>query len=227
MSNSEKSEKKLISLAEFKTSESDNGSFEGYANNFGVLDSYDDITIKGCFDFDDAMQNLIEAGFGCADHRWGIKEEIGILDDAYEDETGLYVKVSYHPDTDSQKIRQKVNNRLSNRKKVGMSIGYRTIESEYVVGEEAVPFLINPSQEVLTYLKEKQPIVRILKKCRVFEPSVVSMGANLASGVTEGKSAVLTKDEIQASRFEEIKSGGNAKKLQILNLKLRMISAKN
>jgi hypothetical protein len=217
-----KPEHKIIGLAEFKASDDGNGGFEGYANNFGILDSYDDITLPGCAKA--CLPELIEAGFGCADHRWGIKEEIGILDDAYEDETGLFVKVSYHPDIDSQKIRQKVNNRLANKKKVGMSIGYRTLEREYVVGEEAIPFLKNPSQEVLAYLKERQPIVRLLKKIEVFEPSVVSMGANKDSGVTEGKSSAIDKEQIQRER-KQILTGGNARKMKILNLKLRALSA--
>ena len=216
-------EQKFISLAEFKASEESNGGFSGYANNFGVLDSYDDITLKGCFA--DSLQELIEAGFGAADHRWGIKEEIGVLENAFEDDTGLFVDVSYHPDPDSQKIRQKVNNRLAKGKKVGMSIGYYAVEREYITGEEAIPFLKNPSQEVLSYLKEQQPIVRLLKKCRVFEPSVVSMGANKASGVTEGKSLILDREQIQAERKQLISGASNTKKLQILNLKLRILSA--
>lgn len=218
-----KPEQKLISLAEFKSSDESLGSFSGYVNNFGVLDSYDDITVPGCFK--NCLPSLIEAGFGCADHRWGIKEEIGILLDAYEDEIGLLVKVEYHPDEDSQKIRQKVNNRLSKKKKVGMSIGYRTIRREYVVGEEAVPYLINPSQETLSYLKEFQPIVRLIFEADVFDASVVSMGANKESGVTEGKSSILSREEIQAERKGLISAGGRAKQIEILNLKLRMISA--
>ena len=141
----EKPEQKFISLDEFKASEESNGGFSGYANNFGILDSYDAVTLKGCFA--DSLAELIEAGFGAADHRWGIKEEIGVLENAYEDETGLFIDVSYHPDQDSQKIRQKVNNRLQKGKKVGMSIGYYATEREYIVGEEAIPFLKNSSRK--------------------------------------------------------------------------------
>ena len=231
---STKPELKVIPLSEYKTSEDNSGGFEGYANNYGVLDSYDDITLPGCAQ--DCLKQLVEAGFGATDHRWGIASEIGILMDAFEDETGLYVKVSYHPDDDSQKIRKKVNNRLANGKKVGMSIGYWTIEREYVVGEEAIPFLKNPSQEVLAYLKEKQPIVRLLRKINVIEASVVSMGANRESGVTEGKSETSSREEIQAERkklisiddlrnVSEASGAGIAKKIDILKLKLRIISA--
>lgn len=222
MTTAVKPEQKLISLAEFKTSSGDNGGFEGYANNFGILDSYNDITLPGCFK--DCLPVLIETGFGAADHRWGIKEEIGIVEDASEDSEGLFVKAIYHPTTAAQEVRQIVNHRLSKKKKVGMSIGYRAIDWEYVSGEKAIPFLRNPSPEVLAYLKEYEPIVRLLQKCNVFEFSVCSRGANKESGVTEGKSLILDREQIQAER-KQILSGGNARKLQILNLKLRMISA--
>lgn len=224
-----KPEQKFISLSEFKSLDESLGSFSGYVNNFGILDSHDDITIPGCFK--NCLPNLIDAGFGCADHRWGIKEEIGILLNAYEDETGLFVNVEYHPDEDSQKIRQKVNNRLSKKKKVGMSIGFWTIKCEYVVGEEAVPYLKNPSQEVLQYLKKYEPIVRLIFEAKVIDASVVSIGSNKESGVTEGKSETLSREEIQAERKKLISTNDLsnaaeiAKKQQILNLKLRMISA--
>lgn len=90
----EKSEIKLIELASCKSlNESETyGGFSGYANNFNVLDSYDNITLPGCFKV--SLSFLIEAGFGAVDHRWGI----GILKAAYKHGTGLFVKVSYHSD---------------------------------------------------------------------------------------------------------------------------------
>lgn len=219
-------EQKFISLAEFKASDTDSGGFSGYANNFGVLDSYDDITLKGCAAR--TIPALVEAGFGCADHRWGIKEEIGLFNNAYEDETGVFINVLYHPDSDSQKIRQKVNHRLEKNKKVGMSIGYRTLDWEYVEAEKAVAFLKNPSQETLDYLKERQPIVRLLKEIEIFEASIVSVGANRESGVTEGKSQkqlFYDREHAQAERKALLTGATNTKKLQILNLKLRLTSA--
>lgn len=218
-----KNEYKFINLAELKASSDDDkgGGFKGYGNNFGILDSYDDITIKGCVK--DSINEFLEMGFSAPDHRWGIGSEIGLIKNAYEDETGIFVDVAYHPTDDAQTIRQKVKNRMDNGKKVSLSIGYRTLESEYVVGEEAAPFLKNPSQEVLAYLKERQPFVRILKKIKLYEVSIVTIGANSHSEVGEAKSATSTREEIQAKRALEL-SGGNAKKLQILNLKLRALS---
>ncbi len=227
-------EQKFIELSEFKASDEQSGGFSGYANNFGVLDSYDDITIPGCFA--DSLTEFLESGFTAPDHRWGISSEIGIPMKAYEDEIGLFIESIYHPTPDAQSIRQKVNNRLANGKKVSLSIGYRKLECEYVIGEEAAPFLINPSQEVLTYLKEKQPLVRLLRKCQLFEHSVVPVGANSHSEVSEGKSSPADREQIQAERKRLFSAGelrrigesagaNLAQKLQILNLKLRMLSA--
>lgn len=223
-------ESKFVALSELKTSEEDSGSFSGYANNFGVLDSYDDITIKGCFA--DSIPEFLNSGFTAPDHRWGITSEIGIPIEAYEDEIGIFIKSVYHPTPDAQMIRQKVNNRLKNNKKVSLSIGYRTLDYEYVMGEEAAPFLKNPSQEVLTYLKESQPLVRLLKKCSLKEHSVVPIGANADSEVVEGKGQILTREQIQeerkalysAEKLREI--GSNARTIQILNLKLRLTNAR-
>ena len=213
-------ESKFVELSEFKTAEDDSGSFSGYANNFGVLDSYDDITIKGCFA--GSLPEFLNSGFTAPDHRWGITSEIGIPVEAYEDETGIFIKSVYHPTPDAQMIRQKVNNRLANGKKVSLSIGYRTLDYEYVMGEEAAPFLKNPSQEVLTYLKERQPLVRLLKKCSLKEHSVVPVGANAESSVVEGKALIKTREQIQEERKQELAAVGNSKTIQILNLKLRL-----
>lgn len=217
------SELKFVEFSELKSSDDDAGSFSGYANNFGVLDSYDDITIPGCFK--DGLPEFLNSGFTAPDHRWGISSEIGIPVEAYEDEIGVFIKSLYHPTEDAQMIRQKVNNRLANGKKVSLSIGYRTEDYDYVVGEEAAPFLKNPGQEVLAYLKERQPLVRLLKKVALKEHSIVPIGANAASEVVEGKSLVKTREQIQAERKLLILGSGNSKTIQILSLKLRLSSA--
>lgn len=215
----QKNERKYIELAEFKASDSDNGGYSGYANNFGVLDSWDDISLPGCFA--EGLKEFEETGFGAADHRWGISSEIGIIRKAFEDSIGLFVEVDYHPTADAQAVREKVNNRIANGKKCSLSIGYRVLKDgyEYVVGEEAAPFLKNPSQDTLDYLKKRQPLVRLLKKVKLYEVSVVTVGANSESEITQAKASRLTEAESLDIAH------ATAKNLQILNLKLRMISA--
>ena len=214
MSDKNKNEYKFLSLSEFKSSDEDNGSFSGYGNNFGILDSYDDISLPGCFS--EGLKNFVDSGFGGVDHRWGIKDEIGIVENAFEDATGLYIEISYHPTDDAQNIRKKINNRLANDKKCSLSIGYRVVDKEYIVGEEAAQFLINPSQKVLDYLKKKQPLVRLLKKVKLYEVSPVSVGANSASEISEAKSAVLT------ARHREVR---NPKQIKLLNLRYRALES--
>lgn len=228
MTDTKNSEVKFVEFSEFKADadETGSGSLAGYANNFGVLDSYDDISLQGCSK--ESLAEFLNSGFTAPDHKWGISTEIGIPVEAFEDETGIFIRSVYHPTPDAQAIRQKVNNRLANGKKVSLSIGYRTLEYDYVVGEEAAPFLKNPSQEVLTYLKERQPLVRLLKKIALKEYSVVPIGANAASEAIEGKSLIKTREEIQEERkalFSEQQlraAGGTARRIQILNLKLRL-----
>ncbi len=208
-------EQKFISLAEFKTFAESAGGFRGYANNFGVLDSYDDISLPGCFA--DSLTEFVETGFSVADHDWGIGSEIGFIQSASEDETGLFVEVAYHPTEDAQNIRQKINSRLDNHKKVSLSIGYRVMSDgyQYIRGEECLPFIKNPDQKTLQYLKEAEPIVRLLTKIKVFEVSPVSVGANSASQIVDSKS-------IQAARRRS--AGGNTKAIELLKLRLRAIS---
>ena len=67
----EKNEFTFIELADFKPLDDDSGGFAGYGNNFGLLDSYDDITHSGCFSED--LKDFINSGFGVVDHRWGIE----------------------------------------------------------------------------------------------------------------------------------------------------------
>lgn len=218
MNETEKPQQKFIDFSEFKSIDSDSGGWSGYANNFGVLDSYDDITLPGAFA--DGLKEFLETGFGAVDHSWGIRSEIGIPVKAYEDQIGLYLECAYHPTDDAQTVRQKVNNRLKHNKKVCLSIGYRCVKDgyEYVVGEEAAPFLINPSQTTLDYLKNKQPLVRLLKKVKLYEGSIVSVGANCDSQIQEAKS-------FKRAEFDSCDSLQQAKRIQILNLKLRSISA--
>lgn len=178
-------ERKFVSLAGFKSLDEGHGGFEGYGNDKGVLDSYDDITVDGCFA--DGLQEFIQAGWSAPDHEWGIKDEIGIIADAREDDRGLFVRTEFHPTDDAQRVRAKVKHRLEKGKAVNLSIGYVALKWRHVSGREAIQFLKDPSAEVVARL-EKTARVRLLLKVKVYEVSVVSVGANPNSAVTEAKS---------------------------------------
>jgi phage head maturation protease len=188
-SNSSKREIKVVELKGFKASEDGNGSFSGYANDFGILDSYGDITVAGCYA--ETLEQFKLLGWSTCDHSWGVKDEIGIITDAHEDEQGLFFTSEYHPTTDAQQIRAKVNNRLAKGKSVRLSIGYIADEVRYVSPKEALKYLTPQQQQdeqVLAHLKTLSR-VRLLLKITLFEVSIVSVPAEPQASVTAAKSA--------------------------------------
>lgn len=145
-----------------------NGYLEGYANVIGTVDWYGDKTMPGAFVED--LPEFIGKGYLAVDHEWEIKDgAIGWIGESKEDPVGLWFRAGFHSDPDSQKIRTKVNERLTAGKEVGLSIGYYTIDSETVT--------------------ENEETIRLLKRLRVKEVSVVFSQANDPSVVTDAKSS--------------------------------------
>lgn len=108
--------------------ESKNGRIEGYANVFGVIDSYNDVTRPGTFT--KRLPEFIKKGFMLPDHKWDVEAAVGYIVEAYEDAKGLYFVAEFHGDEDSQKIRMKAQERMDAGKEVGLSIGYWTMGEE-------------------------------------------------------------------------------------------------
>jgi HK97 family phage prohead protease len=185
----QKKEHWVVTRSDFKAGDDGNGYFEGYANDFGILDEYDDIVLAGAYA--DTLEEFKQAGWSTTDHTWGVKDEIGLISDAYEDSRGLFFRSEYHPSLDAQQIRLKVNNRLSKGKAVRLSIGYIALKYRYVSGKEAIQYL-TPEQQadeaVLARLK-RTPRVRLIEKIRLFEVSLVSVPAEPQAAVTAAKSA--------------------------------------
>lgn len=81
--------KRIVRPLEIKALDDSSGVFEGYGAVFGNIDSYGDIITRGAF------QNYL-AGNKSSDVKllWqhNSDEPIGVYDDIYEDENGLYVK---------------------------------------------------------------------------------------------------------------------------------------
>src|SRR5687767_5359740 len=103
-------ERKFTALKEFSSLDEGPGGFEGYGNDTGVLDSYDDIVLPGAYA---NLQEFIQRGWTAPDHAWGVKDEIGIITDAREDERGLFFRSEFHPTADAQAVRAKAKNRLA------------------------------------------------------------------------------------------------------------------
>lgn len=206
-------ERKIIDLKSLTALPDGNGGFEGYANNFGSLDAYDDITLPGCFA--ECLSHFMDCGWSAPDHSWGVKNEIGIIAEAKEDKTGLFVSVEFHPTADAQMMRQKIAHRLEKGKSVKLSIGYSTLESEIVSGASALSLLKNPDVKTIDYLKQTGTYVRLLKKVKLYEVSPVSIGAEPTAAITAVKHApVLSLNDAAKSNY-----------LEILKLKLRVASA--
>lgn len=143
------------------------GTLEGYANVFGVKDSYGDVTMPGAFAQD--IAEFISKGYLLPDHEWEIAKAIGTILEAREDGTGLYFKAQFHSDAKSQEIRLKIKERLEQSKEVGLSIGYWVEEAETA--------------------EQDGESLRLLKRLRVKEVSVVVAQANDPSVVTDAKSS--------------------------------------
>lgn len=172
---------------------SGHGSIEGYANVKGVVDSYDDRVVDGAYQ---NLDKLVADGFAAQGHEW-YDMGIGVITDAHEDAKGLYVKIDFHSDEKSQRIRTICKERLAAGKSVSFSIGYFT--------------------KKWSYTEENEKQIRLLEAIDVFEVSVVTVPANSLSTATGVKSAgsgsplaehcasVVSDVLVLAGRIDEVK----------------------
>ncbi len=138
------------------------GELEGYCSVKHNVDRVGDVIEDGAYvDLD----SLVKDGFGAISHNWyGLP--IGTVEEARETDKGLYFKMQFHSHPEAQAARTVVKERFERGKSVLLSIGYEVIDSAYETrdGRE----------------------VRVLKKIKVYEPSIVTVPANpkaLATGV--------------------------------------------
>jgi HK97 family phage prohead protease len=148
---------------QIKAFDNESGELTGYGNVSGIVDRADEIVERGAYvDLD----QLVKDGFSAVGHNWfGLP--IGTLEEAREDDKGLFVRIKFHSTREAQDARTVVRERLERGKSVGLSIGYDVLESKRETRDG----------------KE----VRILSKIRVFEVSVVTIPANQESLVVAAK----------------------------------------
>jgi HK97 family phage prohead protease len=139
-----------------------NGYLEGYGAVKGNIDSYGDVIRDGAFK---NLEALVGKGFAGKGHDW--TDAIGYVEEAREDEHGLWVKMAFHSTQDAQDVRTKVQERLAAGRSVGLSIGYFT--------------------KVASPGKVEGKDVRFLDEIEVFEVSVVTMPANERATVLSAK----------------------------------------
>lgn len=142
---------------------SENGTLEGYGAVTGNVDSYGDVIAPGAFD---NLSEFVKAGGILIGHDWG-DLPVAMIEDAREDDKGLWFKARFHSDETAQRARSVVAERLEAGKFVGLSIGYQTFDSRW---EE------RDGKEV-----------RLLTKIKIFEVSVVLTPANPLAGATGAK----------------------------------------
>lgn len=122
-------ETKTLPLLESKMSEEGHGTLEGYASVKNEVDSYGDVILDGAYA---NLEELKSSGWSGFNHEGAV----GWIVEAYEDQKGLFVKIAFHSDPESQSVRTKIKERLEAGKKVGMSIMYRTVEASYATRDE-------------------------------------------------------------------------------------------
>lgn len=144
----------------------DDTGLEGYAATFGNVDSVGDIIVKGAF----AGSILKRKPKFMYQH--STDELIGVVNEAYEDEQGLFIQASFAKTQAAQDARELV--------KMGaigeMSIGYSTKQADY-----------------------RSDGVRLLKEIDLYEVSLVTFPANEMAKITKVKSAHA--DEREFERF--------------------------
>lgn len=160
-------------LAQLKVTDvsddSPGGYLEGYASVFGNVDSGGDIVEKGAFTktlrerLKKGMIKLVDSHlvFGPLG---GTKTIIGVVNDAKEDDYGLWFRGKMSTVQDAQDIRTKVKEGILS----ALSFGYDVIKDEE---------------------DPKDPTVRHLKELRLYEISVVPWGMNEKAQLTAAKSA--------------------------------------
>jgi HK97 family phage prohead protease len=156
---------------------SESGEFEGYGSVFGVKDSYGDIVVKGAFT--KSLQDW-ESKSRLPALLWQhqMDQPIGVFDEMYEDEQGLYVKGRLLISDDP--LAKRAHAHMKAGSLTGMSIGYVLKDYEYDGGKGAF----------------------VLKEIQLWEVSLVTFPANDEARVAEVKS-VLSSGDLPAPSLVE------------------------
>jgi HK97 family phage prohead protease len=160
------------------------GSFSGYANPFGKLDSVGDITMPGAFI--DAIPAFLQHGFFADNHDWAIR--LGWPTAAAEDAVGLYCEGRFHGTQRAQDRRIEASERMADGLSERWSIGFTIAEFEYVKGADAVQYLIAPTDEEIARCAAMARVRLIHKVKQLFEVSFVSVPAAPGSDMIGVKS---------------------------------------
>jgi len=145
------------------------GYIEGYGAVFNNVDDGGDKILPGAF-----KKTLIEKlpikriKFVDFHNGWRSSEDvIGIIEEAKEDEFGLWIKARLSKSNRAQEVREKVKDGILD----ALSIGYRSVKYSY------------------EKVGENEPDVRVLEELELYEVSVVAWGMNSLAVITDAKNS--------------------------------------
>jgi HK97 family phage prohead protease len=160
-------EQKILALAEYKDAGAGSGEFEGRASTFDAVDSYGDSVAPGAYA--ETIPEFLKRGFISWHHEWD--NPIAMVVAAEERPDGLWIKGEFHSDPQAQVYRTRVRERMAKGMFTGLSIGYEAVDWE---------------------MRDQ---VRILKKIKLYEVSLVSVPAESNAGLSAIKGHGLTLDQ--------------------------------
>lgn len=164
---------------DMKAADGESGTFEGYGNVFGVLDSYDEIMAPGAFA--DTLAATAAAG-RTIPVLWqhDMRSPIGVYTSVTEDHVGL--KVAGQLAVPQVQQANEALALMKMRAVTDMSIGYYTRDSSY----------------------DEKTGVRTLKKVDLVEVSLVTLGACPTAQISAVKARIDAGDFLTVREFQEL-----------------------
>ena len=114
------------------------GEISGYANVKNVIDRGGDMVVDGAYQ---DLETLVKGGWGAVGHDWC--ESVATIEEAKEDARGLWVRMQFHSDPESQAARLRCKERIERGKNVFFSIGYEVLESGTEKRDGETVYLLN------------------------------------------------------------------------------------
>lgn len=165
------------------------GIFEGYASVFGSVDSYGDKVVKGAFA--DSLKEMEDAGTPIPvyySHQMGGDPlmNIGVVVESKEDDHGLWVKCQLDIEENSKAAY--VHKLLREKRITQMSFAYDVLEGGWIEEKD------DDGRETGFFE---------LRKLKLFEVSVVPIGANQETSIDRVKSAPTKADDSEEIPSDE------------------------
>lgn len=206
-------ETKILAVADFKANPEGAGSFSGYGAVFNNVDSYGDVILPGAFK--KTIKTFLKSGFNVVGHEWS-DLPIAFPTEAHEDAKGLMLTAAFHSTNAAQAARTVMFERAAAGLDVGLSIGYRTVNSEMVSKDDKRILALGIDPNTPTMWGDQY---RLLKQVDLFEVSYVTAPANTSAtatavkGVDEFGALIAFMDEFKAGR---VMSGKNQEQMHAL-----------